>query len=327
MKYIKEDKNFIFDVEKKICFKEKIKRFLSFCLSVIYKMKSNIFYPHKKNEKKYNVSICAIFKNESQYLKEWIEYHKIIGVNHFYLYNNNSTDNFKKVLDTYIEEGLVDLIDWPKNQAQMECYHNCITRFKDESQWIGFIDIDEFINLIKYDNIYDFLKKFQKNRGSVLIYWKIFGSSGLIDRNRKNLVCEDFTSCWPKHDSIGKCFYNTNYDFNVNDKRNKILHHILWTSYKGMRFPPVNSFNKICINNIHKAKKTFDIQINHYFTKSYQEYLDKKSKGDVYFKINPHDEEYFFEHESKCTSADTSIYRFLIKLKKEYYKEDLKNGE
>ena len=42
---------------------------------------------------KYYFSICAIFKDESLSIKEWIEYHKLIGVEHFYLYNNNSTDS------------------------------------------------------------------------------------------------------------------------------------------------------------------------------------------------------------------------------------------
>ena len=44
--------------------------------------------------KSYNVSACAIFQNEAPYLKEWIEYHRLIGVEHFYLYNNGSTDNY-----------------------------------------------------------------------------------------------------------------------------------------------------------------------------------------------------------------------------------------
>ena len=41
----------------------------------------------------------------------------------------------------------------------------------------------------------------------------------------------------------------------------------------------------------------------------------KRSKGDVYFEINPHDEEYFYEHEMKCTSTDYSAYKYLVKLK------------
>ncbi len=34
---------------------------------------------------KFNVSLCAIFKDEADYLKEWIEFHRIVGVEHFYM--------------------------------------------------------------------------------------------------------------------------------------------------------------------------------------------------------------------------------------------------
>ena len=35
---------------------------------------------------KYYFSICAIFKDESLSIKEWIEYHKLIGVEHSGVY-------------------------------------------------------------------------------------------------------------------------------------------------------------------------------------------------------------------------------------------------
>jgi hypothetical protein len=43
---------------------------------------------------KHYLSICAIFKDEAPYLQEWIEFHRLLGVEKFYLYNNNSRDNF-----------------------------------------------------------------------------------------------------------------------------------------------------------------------------------------------------------------------------------------
>ena len=36
------------------------------------------------------------------------------------------------------------------------------------------IDIDEFVIPIEKNNIYDILQPFEKNRGSVKIYWKMF---------------------------------------------------------------------------------------------------------------------------------------------------------
>ena len=56
-------------------------------------------------ETEYLLSICAIFKNEGHYLKEWIEFHKLQGVEHFFLYNNNSTDDYEQVLYQSLNEG------------------------------------------------------------------------------------------------------------------------------------------------------------------------------------------------------------------------------
>ena len=56
--------------------------------------------------------VCAIFKNETPYLKEWIEFHRIVGVEKFILYQNNSVDDYRYVLDPYVAEGIVELIDW-----------------------------------------------------------------------------------------------------------------------------------------------------------------------------------------------------------------------
>ncbi len=278
-----------------------------------------ISYPFVRvtpTEKKYRVAICAIFKNEAPYLREWLEYNHIVGVEHFYLYNNNSEDSFREILQPYIDSGLVTLIEWPHDQKQMECYMDCIERFSGETRWLGFIDIDEFIVPNKVDSIYEFLKPFEKKRGSVAIYWRLFGSSGRMDRDLNGLVTEDFTVCWPKYCDIGKCFYNTAFGFDTNAKYAKQLHHHLWAKKGGMNLPPVNCFDKPIVGNMNVGKAgTFPIQINHYFTKSYHEYAMKRAKGDVYFQVNPHDEAYFFEHETECSAVDYSAYRYLIRLK------------
>ena len=49
------------------------------------------------NAKNY-LALVAIFSNDGRFLKEWIEFYLIQGVEHFYLYNHLSQDNFKEVL-------------------------------------------------------------------------------------------------------------------------------------------------------------------------------------------------------------------------------------
>ena len=283
--------------------------------SMYFKTQLRLFAP-KYVEKKYKVSLCTIFKNEASYLKEWVEFHKIVGVSHFYLYNNFSEDNYKTVLQQYIADGTVTLIDFPVPQGQMAAYKDCIARFKNETEWLGFIDLDEFVVPKKDDSLYSFLIHFKKFP-SVQIYWRVFGTSGKISRNPAlGLVAEDFTVCWEKYDSIGKCFYNTAFSFNPDDIRNNCLHHSLWGEVDGKSFPPVNHDEKFLLNNFHIVHNDdFPIQINHYFTKTYDEYVDKASKGDVYFTDNPHNLDYFYRHEMKCTAVDYSAYKYLIKLK------------
>ncbi len=37
---------------------------------------------------KWSIVLSAVFQNEAPYLKEFIEFHKLMGVEHFFLYNN-----------------------------------------------------------------------------------------------------------------------------------------------------------------------------------------------------------------------------------------------
>ena len=311
-----ENASFILDRTIPFSYKDRIKRVLYHLAAISNKIKMNAINANSGDEKEYKVSLCTIFKNEAPYLKEWIEFNHLIGVDHFFLYNNNSDDDYLSVLQPYINRKLVTLIQWPKDQAQLECYDDCIHKFRSMTQWLGFIDVDEFIVPIKTNNIYDFLKQFEKNRGAVKIYWKMFGTSGMINRDLDTLVTERFTVSWPKYYSVGKCFYNTNFEFNFGDKKNSIFHHLFWAEHNGKHIPPVNVFDKVCLNGFDVVKnEPHPIQINHYFTKSYKEYAIKKAKGDVYFKINPHDEEYFYLHEMENTSVDYSAYKYLVQLK------------
>lgn len=309
-----ENKTFYYDRPKTSIIKELIKNVLNiidrFFYTVVF-----FFYRPRRKPNKYNVSICAIFKDEAPYLKEWIEFHKIIGIDHFYLYNNFSGDEYLKVLNPYIKEGTVTLIDWPYKQAQLEAYQDFFKKFRFETKWVGFIDIDEFVIPKKYDNIYDFLQKFD-NKPSVIIYWKIFGTSGLMERPINNLVIEDFYLGYQKYSDIGKVFFNTKYEYNPNSRyRNTV--HIMCSKNKVFDLPAVNVFNKICTFGINPTKNTeMPIQINHYLLKSYNEYIELKSKrGGGVHDISMHNLDYFFMHEKMSYAFDHSAYKFLEQIK------------
>lgn len=267
-------------------------------------------------EYKYNVSICAIFLNEAPYLREWIEFHKMVGVEHFYLYNNMSTDNFKHVLNSYEEDDLITLIDWNIPHGQVSAYKNCIKRFSGQTRWIGFIDLDEFV-VPRKNKIYDFLKQYNYQCGAILIYWRTFGSSGKIKRNLDELVTVGFKKCWSKLEDVGKCFYNTAYILSDDKKNGEAFFHICWINIKGKDVPPVNIYGKVSIpGGVQRTtKQMVPIQINHYIIKSYEEYQKKIVQPDAVSEKNPRTNETFYYYDKRAISTDNMIDLYLPELK------------
>jgi hypothetical protein len=131
-------------------------------------------------EKKYKLSVCALFKNEASYLKEWLEYHQMVGVDHFYLYDNGSKDSSRDILLPYIKNGLITLTYWPdrvKNSddanaqhwvlsTQLPAYENAIKCFAlQDSEWLVFLDIDEFLVPVETSTVGEVLANYNQCPG------------------------------------------------------------------------------------------------------------------------------------------------------------------
>jgi len=126
---------------------------------------------------KHFLSVVAIFKNESHILKEWLDHYISEGVDHFYLIENNSTDNWKEVLQPYLDKGLVTLFDDKRNHPQIEVYNELVLPLKNESEWLAIVDLDEFA-YAKKGSLADFLRARGDHICGVQMPWIIFGSSG-----------------------------------------------------------------------------------------------------------------------------------------------------
>lgn len=141
---------------------------------------------------KYFASIACIVKNEGPFLREWIEYHRLIGVEHFYIYDNDSTDNTKEVLAPYIDDGTVTYIYFPGKDKQDPAYCHAVEHFKNETRWLAIVDLDEFIVLHQKRNLREFMEEFQ-NCSQLSMHWVLYGSSGHI-KQPEGLILENFKS-------------------------------------------------------------------------------------------------------------------------------------
>ena len=134
-----------------------------------------------KNLFLHDLAIVAILKNEGSYLKEWLDYHLLAGVDHFYLYNNESSDDYAKVLAPYIETNLVTLINFPGKVMQLTAYNDAINCFRFFCRYMAFIDLDEFIFPRTGQSIVevtDEIFSHDEKASGLAINWQHFGSNG-----------------------------------------------------------------------------------------------------------------------------------------------------
>lgn len=132
-----------------------------------------------------------IFRDEAPYLKEWIEFHKLVGVQKFYLINHFSTDNFEEVLKPYIESGEVELshsydLNPVFNTTQITEYEIIRKKCEGNAKWLAILDSDEFLFPVKGKNLVEFLKEYEEDWiASLWVFWQCYGTS-FVDEIPKN---------------------------------------------------------------------------------------------------------------------------------------------
>ena len=153
------------------------------------------------------LAICAIFREEAPFLEEWLSFHRGIGATHFYLYNNFSTDEFRRVLAPWIERGIVTLHDWPRRVGQVSAYRHCVRHYRRAARWIAFLDLDEFLYSPERVDIRPILREYENHPG-LIVHGLFFGAAGHEMRPPGSLL-EAFTRRAPWETALsGKTIAN-----------------------------------------------------------------------------------------------------------------------
>ena len=119
-------------------------------------------------------ALCVIVKNEGLYLDEWLRYHLDLGFEHIYVYNNAPDEDG---YDTAPYGDRVTVIPFPGIAVQMEAYNHCIERCRGRHTWLAFMDADEFVVLRRHGNVGQMLAQHCRS-GALCLNWYLFGSSG-----------------------------------------------------------------------------------------------------------------------------------------------------
>ena len=255
------------------------------------------------------VCLCVIGKKENLYAKEFVNYYKLLGYNHIFIYDNNNKEDerFEEVLNEEISKNFVTIIDYrgyrgKKNKPQFEAYYDCYNKNSKDYDWLSFYDFDEFLYLKNNKNIQELLDdpKFSQCI-NIKINWLLYADNDLIYYENKP-VQERFITPLPK-DSANKHIKST------------IRGHLKENYWKNMRNPHSSYNNLISCDptgQIIDSKSPFNTPANyevayikHYVTKTIEEFIEKAKRGraDLLVKIdNNYWKEkfkYFFEINKK----------------------------
>lgn len=228
---------------------------------------------------KHEFAIVCIAKNEGPYIKEWIDYHKLIGVEKIYFYDNESTDNTINILKSYINNGIVTYTKIIGHSKQLDAYNDALKKYKNDCRYMAFLDLDEYLfrtsdsEVSISESISRLLIKAGGGASGIGVNWCLFGSAGLKTRPQ-GLITENYiyrgeakhwgnyhikTICNPRRVSR---FISPHYPlyelgaYNISDGNLKRLygwfcHDVQWKYFR----------------------------INHYYCKSEEDYKIKISRG------------------------------------------------
>ena len=222
-------------------------------------------FPHE-------LAVVAIMKNEGPYLKEWLDFHILVGVEKFYLYDNESTDNTRDVLAPYIARGIVEYTYFPGLRRQNPAYIDAINRFSNDTRWMAIIDLDEFIVPVQTRTITELLRTLPRNFGALALTWVMYGSSGHVHAPG-GLVIENFKyHADSTRESGCKSIVNPRlvvrqHNPHINDVAGFIVDE--------------NGRHLGRIDQTYNPPSHNKIRCNHYVTKSFDEYRARCAKGDA----------------------------------------------
>lgn len=210
-----------------------------------------------------------MIKDESEYIQEWIAHYFALGVQHFVIYDNLSTDNINKSLKNLINAGIVTLIYWPKTNGQIDAFNHAHSFAGNLCEYMGFLDTDEFIVLHDKDTLHDYLTSVDADQ--ILIPWKNFGYCGHMDKPLGPTVSA-YTIAKNQNNVQVKHFFRPSMIAKAGVHSSIPVHGSVLKFENGDLAPHTH----ICEKPVYKRA-----QVNHYQTRSFSEFKKRVLKGEA----------------------------------------------
>jgi hypothetical protein len=242
------------------------------------------------------LAIAANYRDEAPYLREWIEFHLLVGIERFFLNDNLSEDDHLDVLAPYIEDGTVVVHEQPDLPIG---YRELLKQHRGDARWIAFIDSDEFLFSPTGRQLPELLREYEQ-WPAVGVNRYTFGTSGHRTKP-EGLAIESFVRRSPDPSSIKSI---------VDPTRTRRILNPHAFSYADDAFAVDE--NKQPIDGWFTTPFTAErLRINHYWTRSLEECDAKRWRVRGTNPPQPWRKPTPEEHERLNTVEDTTILMYL----------------
>ncbi|TVU43559.1 hypothetical protein EJB05_10038 [Eragrostis curvula] len=148
-------------------------------------------YNRHRKQKKHSMCVCTMLRNQARFLREWIIYHSHIGVQRWFIYDNNSDDDIEQVLNSMdpLRYNVTRYL-WPWMKSQEAGFAHCALRARESCEWVGFIDVDEFLHFPGNQTLEDVLQNYSNRPqiGELRTSCHSFGPSGRTKIPKKGVT-------------------------------------------------------------------------------------------------------------------------------------------
>ena len=248
-----------------------------------------------KNDKNIKVCMCTIGKEENRYIREFVKFYKRLGVDKIFLYDNNdiNDEHFEDVIIDYVDTNFVEIINWRGiERPHFSAFNNCYLSYNNKYDWLIFYDIDEYIHLTNYTNIKDFLNENKFNKCKKIYLNWVFHTDNDLVYYKKGPLKKRFPEI--ERDAL----INKNYMQKVKSILRGNISNFLISNHSHTSHvitdsvDACNGFGKNIKLNFEYLMKNSDTKyfyIDHYYSKSTEEFVKKLNKGSA---VNGQDEKF-----------------------------------
>lgn len=217
---------------------------------------------HKQEESEmewaYYSSVCLLIRDENKYLKEWLDWYMKNGFDHIYIYDNGVNETVTDVITDDISEKIT-VIPWHGEfqNVQEDAYNHFLENYGAETRWVTFLDSDEFINFSEGVSVNDYLQQ-NELYTNIVISFVEYNANGQ-ETYEDAPVRERFTE---EVDAYGCQIYFKNF----------VQPHRIDSMFR--HYPRFSM-----LGNYVKNPPKEEVVIEHYYTKSWEEWQQKISRG------------------------------------------------